>query len=280
MAKKNEDINLQVRFRMIKEKINIEGVEETMFVPLIARALESKKKNPAFYDAVAVRVLETLNYDFSKHKAKMNMWGCAARTIILDREVKSFIAKNPDCSIINIACGLDDRFSRVDNGTVNWYNVDLENIINIRKNIFEHQNRRVDIARSILDYSWIEEIKNKENVLIVAEGILMYFTENEVKDLFQMIAKSFPKCSLVIEIMSEFMLKNQKKHETIKKTTAKFKWGIKEVADFVHLCPDYEYVRECNFTTEMKRFAPIRIGLISPMLKSINNKIGIFNKRN
>ncbi len=263
---------------MLKDKINLEGVEETMFVPLIARAIESKKKNPAFYDGVALKVMDTLNYDFSKHKAKMNIWGCSARTIIFDREATSFINKNPDCTIINIACGLDDRFSRVDNGKITWYNIDLENIINLRKQIFNEHERVIDIACSVFDYSWIEKIKNKENVLVIAEGILMYFTENQIKELFSTISKSFKKCTLLIEIMSSFMVKNQNKHETIKKTTAKFVWGIKEVKDFAKLCPEFKYVDEYNLTKEMKRFAPIRISLISAMLNKVNNKIGYFIK--
>ncbi len=33
-----------------------------------------------------------------------------ARTVVLDELVKNFIEKNPDCTVVNIACGLDTRF--------------------------------------------------------------------------------------------------------------------------------------------------------------------------
>ena len=264
---------------MMKDKITLEGVEETMFVPLIARAIESKRKKPAFIDEVAIRVMEELDYDFSKHKAKMNIWGCATRTVLFDNEVKLFIESNPDCTIINLACGLDNRFSRVDNGRIHWYNIDFDNIINLRKGIFESHERVLDIASSVFDYSWIEQIKNKENVLIIAEGVLMYFTEAQVKELFDTIADSFKNVTLLIEFMSTTVVKNQKMHETTKTTSAHFIWGVSEVREFEVLCPKYSYVLEHNFTDGMKHYSPIFITLISPILRKANNKIGRFVKK-
>ena len=263
----------------MKDKITLEGVEETMFVPLIARAIESKRKNPAFVDEVAVRVMEELNYDFSKHRAKMNIWGCATRTVLFDNEARKFIEANPACTVINIASGLDNRFSRVDNGQIQWYNIDLDNIINLRKEIFVDHERITDIACSALDYAWIEKIKERDNVLIIAEGIVMYFTEDEVIQLFTEIAKSFSKVTALVEIMSTNMVKNQNMHETTKTTSARFVWGLPKVSDFEKLCGTYSYVREYNFTDGMKHYSPIFITLISPILRKFNNSIGVFVKK-
>ena len=127
---------------MEKKKITLTGVNETLFVPLYARALESRKPDHAFYDATAVRVVDTVDYDFAKHgKSKMNMWGCAARTILFDRMVKEHIEAYPDCSVVNLACGVDDRFSRVDNGRIRWYNVDLPDVIQVRREIIDPNPR-------------------------------------------------------------------------------------------------------------------------------------------
>ena len=226
---------------MLKEKINLSGVNETMLVPVYARALESQKKNPAFYDETAIRVINSLDYDFKKHgKSKMNMWGCAARTIIFDREVSTYIQAHPNCSIINMACGLDDRFRRVDNGVIEWYNIDFQTVMDIREKIIPANSRVFDLSLSVLDFTWIEEIKNKENVLVIAEGLLMYLKEEDVKVLFEKISASFEHCSLLLELMSSWMVENQKIHDTIKKTTAQFVWGIKETRDFKKLCPMYK----------------------------------------
>lgn len=264
---------------MIKQKINLSGVNETMLVPVYARALESQKRNPAFYDQAAIHIIHSLDYDFQKHgKSKMNMWGCAARTIIFDREVSAYIKKHPNCSVVNMACGLDDRFTRVDNGKIKWYNIDFENVIHIRKTIFPKHNRVTDLSGSVLDDFWIQKIENKSNVLIIAEGVLMYLKENQVQNLFKTVSTSFEHCTVTCELMSNWMVKNQKKHDTIKKTTAVFQWGIEITEDFTKLCPMYKMVGDFNLTDTMKRFSPIFLSLIAPFLRPKNNRIGCFKK--
>lgn len=265
--------------KIMKQKINLSGVNESMLVPVYARALESRKKNHAFYDKTAIAVIDSLDYDFKKHgKSKMNMWGCAARTIIFDREVSEYIQKHPNCSIVNMACGLDDRFSRVDNGTIEWYNIDFQNVMKIREKIIPLNDRVINISSSVLDFTWIEKIKNKENVLVIAEGLLMYLKENEVQNLFKKVSTSFKNCTLLCELMSTWMVNNQQIHDTIKKTTAVFQWGIGSTEDFTKLCPMYKMTGDFNLTDTMKRFSPIFISLISPKLRPKNNRIGRFEK--
>ena len=264
---------------MNKEKVEITGVNETMFVPLYARALESKKPNHAFYDETAVRTIDSLDYDFEKHgKNKMNMWGCAARTIIFDDEVEAYIEAHPECSVVNIACGLDDRFSRVDNGKIEWYNIDFEVVMEIRRKIITPCERVTEISGSALDFSWIDKIKNKKNVLVIAEGFLMYLDESEAKQLFDKIAESFENVELIIELMTSWMVKNQKMHDTTKLTNSVFKWGVEETKDFEKLCPAYRFAGERNFTDVMKRFSPLFISIISPVLRKKNNRMGKFIK--
>lgn len=117
--------------------------------------------------------MDKLDYDFQKRfktsTNKMNFWGCSARTVILDRKTKEYINKNPNSTIINIACGLDDRFSRVDNGQITWYNIDFYDIINLREKLIDKHERVINIAYSALDFEWIDKIENKENVLVIAE---------------------------------------------------------------------------------------------------------------
>lgn len=265
---------------MQKETIDLSGVNETMLVPLYARALESRKKKPAFFDETAVRTVESLDYDFKKHgKSKMNMWGCAARTIIFDREASEYIKAHPTCSVINMACGLDDRFSRVDNGSIDWYNLDFENVMDIREKIIPKQERVHNIRTSVLDFGWMDQIRHQEDVLIIAEGLLMYLEEKEVQALFEKISAAFKSSTLLLELMGIWMVKNQKIHDTIKLTSAVFVWGVEAAEDFTRLCPMYKMTGEFNLTDTMKRFSPVIITLISPMLRNKNNRIGRFEKR-
>lgn len=263
---------------MEKKNIKLQGVMETMLVPVVARAIESKRKKPNFYDKYALEVLDKINYDFTKHSSKMSIWGIASRTIIIDREVKKFLEQNPKCTVINIACGLDARFYRVDNGKIMWYNIDFPEVMDIRKEIFPVSERVTNIASSVLDFSWIDKVEDKTNILIIAEGILMYFTEEEVALLFEKIYNNFTNVYVICELMTEWMVKNQKLHETIKKTTAIFRWGIKETLDFMKICPNYKMLGDYNLTYGMREYSPIFITLIFRFLKRTNNRIGVFIK--
>lgn len=262
----------------MKKQIDLSGVNETMLVPLYARALESKRRNPAFHDKTAVRIIDALDYDFAKHEQKMNMWGCAARTILFDREAGQYIEKYPDCTVINLACGLDDRFSRLDNGRIKWYNIDFENIIALRKDLIEPNERVTDIASSALDFAWMEQVALRPQTLIIAEGFLMYLTEEEVRSLFDRIAEHFENSTLLLELMSTWMVKNQSKHDTIKKTGAVFRWGVTKTEDFTKLCPTYKMTGDYNFTDTMKRYSPVMLSIFSLFFRSKNNRLGRFEK--
>lgn len=104
------------------EKVNIQGVPETMLQTLFARAAHSQKKGHRFYDGKAIEMVQQLDYDFSKAEKDTAMSsGVIARTILLDRMVGDFIRNNPDAVVVNLACGLDTRVYRLDNGRIRWY---------------------------------------------------------------------------------------------------------------------------------------------------------------
>lgn len=264
---------------MEKYKIELFGVSETLLIPVYARALESRKENHEFFDAIAIKIVDSVEYDFDKfYENKMNLWGCAARTIIIDNQVSEFIKDHPNCSIINMACGFDSRFNRVDNGKITWYNIDFPSVMNIRKDLIPEQDRVIELSGSVLDDFWYEKIENKNDVLIVAEGVLMYFEENEVKALFDKVAEKFENCTLMCELMSKWMAENKELNDVIKKTTVSYKWGVEKTEDFIKLCPEYKMIGEYNFTDEMKRFAPALIEEIAPKLRDKNNRLGCFEK--
>ena len=103
-------------------KHNLKGVSKTLLIPLWARAIETKHPNPIIKDEKAVEIMENIEYDFSQFdERKMPQVSIAIRTELLDNATKVFIENHPQAVIINIGCGLDTRFSRLDNGKIHWY---------------------------------------------------------------------------------------------------------------------------------------------------------------
>lgn len=228
---------------------NLQGVPETLLIPLWARAAETREKKPIIRDEKAVEMVGKIDYDFSKFKGSwLTQTGVAVRTEILDREVRKFIQKHPEAVIVNIGCGLDTRYLRVDNGRIRWYDLDLPEPIGIRKNFFQENGRYRMIGKSVFDYSWVRDVQAEgAPILLLAEGVFMYFTEQEMKELMEHLTKLFPGSHLLFEMLPRFLVKFGGKHETVRKTEARFQWGIRSGKDMELLHPQIRFLEEWNF---------------------------------
>lgn len=210
-------------------KLKLKDVEETALIPLSNRASETRRKNPRICDPKAVEIVDYLELSLKKYDKTVTHECVIARTIMLDRSVKEFIEKYDDALCINIGCGLDDRFTRLDNGKIRWLDVDLPNIIRTRKKVFSDTERRKMLEGNILKEDWTEEVKSAfdiENpqILLVAEGIFMYLTKEEYEKILKIITGEFKSGRLLVELIKPCMMK-EKRHQTVKKTNAKFGWG-------------------------------------------------------
>jgi len=210
----------------------ITDVSETLLIPLYARAIETLSKNPVINDRKAVEISEKLNKIFStsssplhKQLAKGNIRRYANKKLAVFLSIRSkkfdnyclnFLKRFPNATIVELGCGLSSRFSRIDNQTVKWYDFDLPEVIEIRKQFFQETPRYHMIASSVLDFRWMEQIQAK-NVLFIAEGLLMYLHEDEVKPLILKLQQKFPGCELVCEVENTFVINIMKKERWRKK---------------------------------------------------------------
>ena len=224
------------------EMNNITDVSETLLIPLYARARETLSKNPLINDRKAVEITEKLNKIFStsdsplhrqlakgKIRRRVNKKLIAflsLRTRKFDRYCQEFLRRAPNGTIVELGCGLSSRFSRIDNGTLEWYDLDLPDVIEIRKRFFQETSRYHMIASSVLDFRWMEQLPKKE-ALFIAEGLLMYLHEDEVKSLILTLQQRFPGCELVCEVENTFVINALKKE----------RWKRKFQRDH-HLGPD------------------------------------------
>ena len=262
------------------EKVNISGVPETMLQTVYARSVHSKKTEHKFYDKKAVEIVAQLDYDFSnaeKDAAMSN--GVIARTILLDRMVGDFINRNPNATIVNIACGLDTRFYRVDNGKIHWYNIDLPETIDLRRKFLDEDGRVSMISCSAMNEKWADKIENpKDKTLVIIEGLTMYLNENDVHQILSIIDRRFKNVEIIMETMNPFVVKHIKE-KSIKATKAKFTWGLKSGKDLKTIAPNFNWVKDISLTDGMKELYPIYkfLSLLSP-IRNMANKLVVLRK--
>jgi len=262
------------------EKVSLGEVQETLLIPLYLRAKDTKSENPHINDQEAVRLCDSIDYDFSKFdSAKGSYLGVVSRTIILDREVQKYIDENPDCVIVNIGCGLCTRNIRLDLKQVKWYNLDLPDVIELRKKFLTPKENCIDVAASLLDDDWPTKIDSGDKkVLLLLEGVFMYFSEDEVKQFIQIVKKHYKKCLMYAEVMHSAMASHTKQHDTVTKTSATFKWGISHSKDFEKLDKGIKYITEWNFVDEMANFGGFAMKMASKIyfIKNFCDKFGVY----
>ena len=142
--------------------------------------MHSRNPKNKFRDTKAEELIDRIDYDFSNAKKDTAMsGGIVVRSVVFDELVSDFIRKNPDCTVVNIACGLDTRFYRMDNGKITWYNLDLPETIEVRDSIYQESGRVSTIACSVLDPAWADQVKVRGKMLFIIEGLTMYMKADE-----------------------------------------------------------------------------------------------------
>jgi O-methyltransferase involved in polyketide biosynthesis len=219
------------RAASVKQKVVLSKVQETLLMPLCARATQTKKRLGILRDPKAVEIVESLDYDFSKFKnSPQTQVGCVLRTLQFDVWVNDFLARHPGGTIIEVGAGLNSRFERTDNGQARYFELDLPEAMAIRKLFYEETPRRRQITGSVLDESWIPQVKETGGpYLIIIEGVLMYLTDPDVRGLFAMIARELPGAHVGFDSLSERAIASQHRLAAMRHFDATFTWGIDEV---------------------------------------------------
>ena len=261
-------------------KPTISGSAETMLQSFYARAQYSKSKHNKFYDAKAVELVDKIDYDFSAAAKDSTMGkGVIARTIVLDDLVKNFIEKNPDCTVVNIACGLDTSFYRMDNGKITWYNLDLPETIAIRNQIFQESGRVSTIGISALDPAWANEVKVRGKLLFILEGLSMYLTAEENGKILNIIKDNFDDAYILMECLAKTWVKKEGIEKSIQQTGSKFVFGADHFEELGDMTTGYHKIKDDNILRGMAEFSPAyKIFALLPVAKKFTQKILIFEK--
>lgn len=210
------------------------GVPETLMITLYARCVETQRPDGIFRDEKAVEIADRVDYDFTKYaQGWASQLGCVIRAQIYDRLATKFLQTHPQALVINLGAGLCTRFSRIDNGQVNWYEVDFPAVMELKSKLLPESDRFHLISGSILDPQWTKQIPRSPNqpVLVILEGVSMYLTASENRALMQLIRENFAPATMTFDLISNKIAKNTKHHDTVSKTTAEFKWGLDNPQD-------------------------------------------------
>lgn len=259
----------------------LEGVSETLLMTLYVRARESQRPDAMIHDDKAVEMVSRLAGDFSRLRLQRHdEVAVIMRMRKFDNNVRDFLTRNPDAVIVHIGCGLDTRFERVDNGRVEWFDLDMPEVIDLRQKLISSESDRYHLlAASVFEDGWFEEVSRYElrPFMFVAEGVFPYFEEAQVKSLFLNLQKHFPGSELVCDAHTPFVIWADNVHLALAGVKARLHWRLKNPRDVegwgegLHLLDEWNYYDDDE--PALKAFRWVR------MIPALAKSSGIFHYR-
>ena len=223
--------------------MNLNNESQTLFIPLYGKAMMSKN-NLFLKDTKAEEIITSIDYDFSKlRQSKWLSMYMSARAMIIDEICNDYIANHLDAVIVHIGCGMDSRPLRVTQSYKKWYDVDFESVISLRKNYYSENKKYTMIGKSATDLTWIDEIIPTSEILIIAEGLTMYLTEDEIKSIIERLNSRFGKVKILFDAYSKKAVKVSRIKNPVRQINASVKWGMNEPEDFKKLSKNLVYIR-------------------------------------
>jgi O-methyltransferase involved in polyketide biosynthesis len=218
---------------MTTDKIQFTKEKETMLMTLSGRAIQSQWKNPILRDPWAEEALRHIDYDLSKQLtgvASWSMWKDIGPTIIatraatFDNLTTRFLTDHPDAVVLQVGCGMDSRAFRVNPPAgVEWFDVDYPDVIDLRRQLFPTRDNYHMIGAPLDDLRWLDEVPLERHGLMIAEGVLHYLSETDVKALLNAVVAHFPSGQLIFDICNTMIVKRA--GSNVGGTGATYRWG-------------------------------------------------------
>lgn len=200
----------------MKYHIEKNTIQETLVIPLYARALCTRRFPNLFSDPLSVELLEELDYDFTTLERTsgglMQTFGAmeaAMRQSDLAFEVRDYLRDHPQAAVVNLGCGLDQTGRSCDNGQCRIYNVDLPGVMAVREALLPAGEREKNLAADLNDVSWFDAIDTpaEDGAVFFAAGVFYYFRTKQVRALCAAMAERFPGGRLVFDAAGQAAVK-------------------------------------------------------------------------
>lgn len=228
---------------------NLEKETETLLIPLCSRAQWNGRG--FLDDNYAAPTLRALHISCNKisipTKTQLSL---AIRSSILDEETTFYLRAHPGCTVLSLGSGLDTRYARL-TGWGSWIDLDLPPVAQLRVSLLPPREHHRTIAASATDSDWLSQLEpTNEPVLVLAEGLLMYLSEEAVMTLCSHLVRYFPRLTLVFDVFSAAILRAIRFQPSLRKTGAVIRWGANTPALIEQAVPGLLYQRTRYLTEE------------------------------
>jgi len=180
------------------------SINKTLYIPLYGKSYVSKK-GIFLDDKKAEEIWEAEGFSLKgKARSKWLAYYMGIRAAVFDDWLRSQMERRKAAIILHIGCGMDARVLRVGTRGHRWYDVDLPDVIRERKRYYEESDSYHMLAGNVKKESWLEDIPETGNVIVVLEGVSMYLTADELRSLFARLSARYEKVSILMDSYTQW----------------------------------------------------------------------------
>jgi O-methyltransferase involved in polyketide biosynthesis len=184
-------------------KAEIVTLPETAMVTLWCRASEARRADGIIDDPMAIRLVDSIDYDFSKFSLAARQ-DVALRALAFDSNAHRYLSDHPGATVVALGEGLQTSFWRLDaaglDNEFRWLTVDFQPIIDLRDQLLPHPPRISTSAQSVLDFTWMDRVNPQDGVFVTAEGLLPYLQPHEALSVIRECARRFPGGQMMFDL--------------------------------------------------------------------------------
>ena len=233
-------------------------VNKTLYIPLYGKSKVSRQ-GIILNDPCAEEIWKEEAFPIhGKSKSKWLAYNMAMRARVFDDWTERLLQENEDALVLHIGCGLDSRNMRIKSSRSEWIDCDLPDVIEIRKKHFQENET---YHMKALDASRPEQIgtlPDRDEAIVVLEGLSMYLTNSQVHGLLQALDRKYKKLHILMDVYTEFGVKASNYKNPVRDVGVTRLYGIDDIESII--CDlRIRYVKEHSFTPKalVNELAPL-----------------------
>lgn len=210
--------------------VNLTGVPETMLWTLHNRASEARRPDTWLHDPECVRIYESIDYDYARSFGPPDD-SHPMRSRLFDEAVRPWMQAHPGGTVVELGAGLETQFQRCDDGRVRWICIDVPEAMAVRDRFIQPTQRCRHIARSALDLGWMDEVDASGGLFVTAQGLFMYFHEQDVRRLLVAVIERFPGVEIMFDAIPPWFSRKTLEGGGFRRTrdylVPRMPWGVR-----------------------------------------------------
>lgn len=240
----------------------MKNVSKTMYIPLYGKAYVSRK-NIILNDPTAEAIWAQEGFPLrGKAKSKWLAYSMGMRSKVFDRWVQQKIEEQPDAVVLHIGCGMDSRAFRVKTSSeCCWIDVDFPDVIEERKRYYQESETYRMMTGDARETGWIKALPEANTAIVVLEGLTMYLTPAELKQMLAALQEHFSQLHILMDCYTSLGAKASKYKNPINTVGVNQTYGMDDPAALAKetgftFVKEHEMAPE-NLITELQKMEQI-----------------------